>query len=412
MSEQPIRVLLLDDEESLRKPLTNYLRDTHKFVVDAAENSKEALRLIEENQGRYEVALLDEVLTEPPSGLEVLREIKTKYPDIEVILFTGWGMKAGIEALRAGAYRYFAKPFDKDELAMMIRFAAEYGQARRERKILSALQQVATTISSTLDPKEILKRTCQAAVELFGVDHSGLVEFENDEQGKVVAEFPDKGTLGRVIQVRGIPLEERLVYQQEVLNIPDVEAEHSLDSVRDILLGFGIQSILIVPVVLQGKVVASFSLDAMGRKHTFYPNEIELCKSLANQVAVAIENARLYEETRQGREYLRSLYQATTEIIAQRDPNEVLQHIVETACRTTGAWRAVVLLIEESGRPRAIATFGFDHRLDLAESVRPNGISFQVVRSGQPQLIPDTKAMADRVHPAMLEQGVQAAACP
>jgi GAF domain-containing protein len=411
MSEQPIRVLLLDDEESLRKPLTDYLHNTHGFIVDATGDGNEALRLVEEAQGRYDVALVDEVLAEPPGGLDVLREIKARYPEIEVILFTGWRMQSGIEALRAGAYRYLAKPFDKDELAMTIRFAAEYGQTRRERKILTALQQVSTAISSALDLEEIFKRTCQAAVEIFGVEHSGLVEFENDEQGKVVAEFPDRGTLGRVIQVRGIPLEERLVYQQEVLNIPDVEAEHSLGSVRDTLLSFGIQSILIVPVVLQGKVVASFSLDAIGYKRTFYPNEIELCKSLANQVAVAIENARLYEETRQGREYLRSFYQATTEIIAQRDPNKVLEHIVETTCRTTGAWRAAVLLIETSGRPRAIATFGFDHRLDLAESVRPNGISFQVVRSGQPQFIPDTAAMADKVNPAMLEQGVKAAAC-
>ena len=411
MNKQPIRVLLLDDEDSLRKPLAEYLRNTYDFSVDAVANGSDALRLITETQGRYDVVLLDEILAEPPGGLDVLREIKARYPEIEVILFTGWGMKAGIEALRAGAYRYFAKPFDKDEIAMTIRFAAEYGQARRERKILTALQQVATAISSALDLEEIFKRTCQAAVELFGVDHSGLVRFEGNEQGKIVAEFPDKGTLGCIIQVRGVPLEERLVYQQEVLNIPEVEAEHSLGSVRDTLLSFGIQSILIVPVVLEGKVVASFSLDAIGHKRTFYPNEIELCQSLANQVAVAIRNARLYEETHQGREYLRSLYQATTEIIAQRDPNKVLEHIVETACHTTGAWRAVVLLIEESGRPRAIATFGFDHRLDLAESVRPNGISFQVIRSGQPQFIPDTEAMADKVNPAMLAQGVKAAAC-
>lgn len=412
MNTQPIRVLLLDDEESLRKPLTDYLQNVRGFIVDPAGTSSQALRLLEEKQGRYDVALIDEVLAEPPSGLEVVKEIKANYPDIEVILFTGWGMKTGIDALRAGVYRYLAKPFDKDELAMTIRFAAEYGQTRRERKILQVFQQVSTAISSTLDRNEILRRACQAAVELFGVEHSGLVEFaEGYENGKVVVEFPDKGTLGTVIQVRGVPPEERLVYQQEVLNIPDVAAEHSLGSVRDTLLRFGIQSILIVPVVLQDKVVASFSLDVMERKRTFYPNEIELCKSLANQVAVAINNARLYEETREGRDYLHSLYQATTEIISPREPKDVLQNIVETACRTTRAWRAAALLVGDSEHPRAIALYGFEKEIEATSIRREHGISNAVLQSGQPRFIPDTEAKRDQVNPAMLEQGVKAAAC-
>ncbi|MCX7841267.1 MAG: GAF domain-containing protein, partial [Anaerolineae bacterium] len=342
----------------------------------------------------------------------MVREIKAKYPDLEVILFTGWGMKSGIDALRAGVYRYLAKPFDKDELAMTIRFAAEYGQTRRERKILTAFQQVSTAISSTLERNEILRRACQAAVELFGVDHSSLVEFTEDyEAGKIVAEFPDKGTLGTAIQVRDTPLEERLVYQREVLNIPDVATEHLLGSVREILLGFGIQSILIVPVVLQGKVVASFSLDVIGHKRTFYPNEIELCKSLAHQIAVAINNARLYEETRQGRDYLHSLYQATTELISPRDPRDVLQNIVKTVCHTTGAWRAAALLVGESERPRAIAVCGFDEEVKATSIRRKHGISDSVLKVGQPRFIPDVEAEKDQVNPTMLEQGVKAAAC-
>ena len=108
MSEQTIRVLLLDDEESLRKHLSTYLHDNYDLTVDAVANGNKALDLIEEAQGHYDVALLDEALPEGPSGLEVLRAIKVKYPDIEAILFTGWGRQAGMEALRAGAYRFHA----------------------------------------------------------------------------------------------------------------------------------------------------------------------------------------------------------------------------------------------------------------------------------------------------------------
>jgi len=590
MSEQTIRVLLLDDEESLRKPLSDYLHNTHGFSVEQATDGAEALRLVKEAQGHYDVALLDQVLTGEKSGLDVLREIKADYPDIAVILFTGWGMTAGMEALRTGAYRYIAKPFDKDELAMTIRFAAEQKRLRRERDYMAALvkasealtrttnldeqlklvwdfvrEQLATptcfialyanqfdtlsfpifyekgvhlriesihlgndpaswclagyvvkkkneqvwftseqaqkrwkdlgimpgvtdegpsesgiclpllvgdevlgalsvqsykphafdqallnavralgnqvavalengrlmteteqkarnlgtlqnltvAINSTLELKQVLTQTCQAAVELTEVDHSGLVLFDPDgTAGQVLAEYPPtERTLGQRITVRGIPAEEQLVLEKQIVNIPDLASDTSLGTVRDLLLGLGIRSIVIVPVVFDGKVVASFSLDAMQNPRAFSQGEIEICQSLANQAAVAIRNARLYQETDEGRRYLHSLYQATTEIISPRDPNEVLQNIVNTVCGTTGAWRAVILLVDESEHPLAIASFGFDHHLDLAESIRPNGVSTQVFRSGQPRFIPDTEAEANKINPAMLTQGTKAAAC-
>jgi len=587
MNEQTIRVLLVDDEQSLRKPLAEYLRRTHGFVVDEAQSGIEAMRLVEEAQGRYDVALLDEVLTEPPGGLDVLKEIKAEYPDTEVILFTGWEMQLGIEALRAGAYRFLTKPFDKDELAHTIRFAAEQRRIHKEHdymaalvrasraltqatrldeqlslvwdfmreqlgtptcfvalydphtdtlhfplsydegssvtlpslmlsteqskwglsgyaiktgqelvwftheqkewqglgikprvskgpsesgiclplrigdkvlgalsvqsyqpyafdqallnavralgnqisvaiensrllnetnqkaRNLEALQNLAIAINSTLDLNQVLTRTCQAAVELTGADHSGLVLFEPDLAiGKVFAEYPPTDrTLGQILTVRGVPAEERLAFEQQIINIPDLANDTSWGSVRDLLLDLGIRSIVTVPVVFDNKVVASFSLEAMQKPRAFSQIEIEICQSLANQVAVAIRNAHLFQEIAEGRDYLQSLYQATIKIISSYEPNQVLQNIVNTVCRTTDAWRAVILLIDESRHPHAIASFGFDHRLDAAESTRLNGISIEVIRSGMPRFIPDTEAEANKVNPAMLEQGAKAAVC-
>jgi DNA-binding NtrC family response regulator len=121
MSEEVLRVLLVDDEASLRTPLASYLRDTYGYQVDTAANGEEALHLVEEVQGQYDVALIDELLIPGPDGLEVMKQIKARHPDVEVILFTGWGLDSALEALRAGAYRYLAKPFNLDELGMTIR---------------------------------------------------------------------------------------------------------------------------------------------------------------------------------------------------------------------------------------------------------------------------------------------------
>ena len=132
------RVLLVDDEKSIREPLADYLRANHGYDIVAVTNGYEAWQRLEAESGRFDVALVDAVLEDGPDGLAILRRIKAIYPDIEVILFTGWGLTAGLDALRAGAYRYFAKPFNPEELALTIRFAAEQGFARRQQNLLTA----------------------------------------------------------------------------------------------------------------------------------------------------------------------------------------------------------------------------------------------------------------------------------
>ncbi|MBM3298839.1 MAG: response regulator, partial [Deltaproteobacteria bacterium] len=62
MSEQQLRVLLVDDELSLREPLAKHLRDTHGYHVDTAADAKEALRLVAEAEQPYDVVLIDDLL--------------------------------------------------------------------------------------------------------------------------------------------------------------------------------------------------------------------------------------------------------------------------------------------------------------------------------------------------------------
>ena len=151
MSEHILHLLIVDDEESIRKPLADHPRTIYHYDVDTAGDGQEALQLIEKFQGHYDVALIDQVLEGRISGLDLLKDIKNKYAEIQVIVFTGWGMKQeeGTEILNQGAYRYIAKPFNLEELALTIRFAAEQRQVRREREYLSTLVQVSRELTQT-----------------------------------------------------------------------------------------------------------------------------------------------------------------------------------------------------------------------------------------------------------------------
>jgi CheY-like chemotaxis protein len=99
MSEQTLHVLLVDDEEGLRKPLKKFLEGNFYYYVDAVASGEEAMQLVERAKKCYHVALIDDLLspgpnTEPePHGIELMHRIKENCQETEFIIFTGWGME-------------------------------------------------------------------------------------------------------------------------------------------------------------------------------------------------------------------------------------------------------------------------------------------------------------------------------
>jgi CheY-like chemotaxis protein len=106
MKEASLRVLLVEDEGSLREPLAKRLRDSYSYQVDTAASGKEAWQQVCDTKRPYDVALIDDLLipaleAEPePGGIELMQQIKEHYPDTECIVFTGWGMDRGRFASR------------------------------------------------------------------------------------------------------------------------------------------------------------------------------------------------------------------------------------------------------------------------------------------------------------------------
>jgi len=120
MSE--IKVLVVDDEVEFATSLTERLK-LRNFSCRACYSGLDALRLIEESIP--DVVVLDLKMPDM-SGLEVLSEIKKKYPGIQVIMLTGHGsITSGIQGMEGGAFDYLMKPFDINELEHKIRSASK-----------------------------------------------------------------------------------------------------------------------------------------------------------------------------------------------------------------------------------------------------------------------------------------------
>ena len=156
------RILIVDDEPNVRFTLSEVLGDRGHQLVEAEHGGK-ALEIVADDPP--ELIISDLVMPEL-DGIELLTRLRSLAPEIPVVLLTARGSeRKAVEAMRAGAYDYLTKPFDIDELGLVVERAAEasrlrsserrarterrlgepiIGQSPAFRKVLAAAERVAT----------------------------------------------------------------------------------------------------------------------------------------------------------------------------------------------------------------------------------------------------------------------------
>lgn len=165
------KILIVDDELIMRESLGGWLeRDGH--YVEKVSSGEEALQRVKDI--RFDILLVD-IKMEGISGLEVLKKVKEDDPDIQVVMITAYGsIPSAIEAMKNGAYDYLLKPFDPNELGLLIeniiafqiqakenlylkeefkdrsRFESMIGQSKPMQEIFDLIQDVAPMNSTVL----------------------------------------------------------------------------------------------------------------------------------------------------------------------------------------------------------------------------------------------------------------------
>ena len=127
------KILIVDDEIALRQSL-NILLARHGYSVETADSANQALSILENEH--FDMVISDLRMKEM-NGLELLRRIKTSYPDIEVIILTAFGSIGGaVEAMKSGAFDYVTKPFKNEQLLVVVEKALERKKLISEVKYL------------------------------------------------------------------------------------------------------------------------------------------------------------------------------------------------------------------------------------------------------------------------------------
>ncbi len=127
------RLLVVDDDESLRW-VTKVQMEQSGYTVDAAPDGREALELLQQNSADL---VITDLMMPGMSGLDLLKEIRSEYPDLAVIVVTAFGtVETAVEAMKAGAYDYITKPVNIDELKLIVSRALEHVTLKEEVRTL------------------------------------------------------------------------------------------------------------------------------------------------------------------------------------------------------------------------------------------------------------------------------------
>ncbi len=166
-----ITILVVDDEDYIRDSVKIIL-ETEGFHVICTDNGHKALQIMDEH---YVDIVLSDIKMPEMDGITLLKKIKQKFKDVEVLLITGYpSLDSAVESVKLGAYDYITKPFKVDDLVNKIQKALDSktlkNQVVKLQQIIS-IYDSSNFFSQTLNHDEILnqlQRVLQTELNIDG----------------------------------------------------------------------------------------------------------------------------------------------------------------------------------------------------------------------------------------------------
>ena len=214
-------------------------------------------------------------------------------------------------------YAHEARDFSDSEKALIESFAAQVAVTQRRIRDLAVMNEVSLLISSELQPADLFKRTMQAAEKVLDCKHVSI--FLMDRSGDLVLEAASSPGIARERFAPGEGLARWAAQAKRSELVPNaVQHPRFVPGLSSDLVE---RSMVLAPIVLEDKVIGVISADMDGLSG-FDEHDQMLLEALASQVAVAVRNARLFEQRK-------ALQDIARNITAVLDKDQLLQTILE-----------------------------------------------------------------------------------
>jgi signal transduction histidine kinase/ActR/RegA family two-component response regulator len=272
MTPRKAKVLVVDDEQGLRDLLKQELTEAG-YAVDTACDGEEAIK--KAVPGRYQLAISD--LNMPKvSGLDALRQIRQIDPDIEVIVMTGYAsVESAVEAMKNGAYDYIQKPFNLDEMLLLVEKSLEKSEMRTMMGVYKASQFINRSIqfdSLLNDVSEVVLKILKAKCVRVLIP---------DDNGK----FEVKAIAGSTAGSSDTISDDELLKNNEPL----------LTKTR-----------IVFPLMIEKNFLGVIDVRRSDDEEPFHTLDMRYTTVLGCQIAQAIHNAKLYSKLEQMMEELKN----------------------------------------------------------------------------------------------------------
>ena len=182
--KSPKRVLIIDDEPSVRRLIGHHL-EKENYKIYAAENGEKGLSLIEEKSPH--LVLLD-VKLPGIGGIDVLQNIKEANPKLPVIMITAYGtVKMAVETMRMGAYDFLVKPINPDELKITVRNAITNQTLQEEVDLLKSQLEEKYEFSNIIGKSSAMQQVFKLIEKVTDSDIPVLIQGQSGIGKELVA---------------------------------------------------------------------------------------------------------------------------------------------------------------------------------------------------------------------------------
>lgn len=180
------KILVVEDEHAIRLALKGLLRrEGHE--VSLAENGDVAIEILREEV--FDLVITDLALGRGKSGMDVLRAAKEARPETGVVMITAHGSeKIAVEAMKAGADDYVPKPFDNDELRVVVARSLERHRLERENRLLREQIQRDYGFDNLIGAGAAMRRVFETIQKVAETDLSVMIRGESGTGKELVAQ--------------------------------------------------------------------------------------------------------------------------------------------------------------------------------------------------------------------------------
>ena len=301
------------------------------------------------------------------------------------------------------------------QVSLGVQNATLYTQAQEQVQQLGLLNRVSSAAASTLALEEIYRAGTDALLEAIGVDYVTLLMYDRPAGvARVIAARGPRDAEARIGEdappqpIVGSPTMRWLDTHGRALVAPDALNDPRLQTYRPILERGDVRSMLVVPLIVGREMIGAAALSCLGRTLSFAEQKVELCQTIANQMATAIENVRLFQETQANAaaiqhkvEELSTLLDAARILSSSLRPDEVLGRLMDLVSRQLNVNTVALWTIGSNNVMTPAAMEGIPPEVARTLHVPVGqGMTGVVAASEQPLIVVDVQEQGASLYPS------------